>query len=75
MNKKNFDSDFCGSLPLHQINMIQSYGYLLVLEREDLKIIQASENVNEILGLAVQQLVRTSFRDYITKEEADNLYF
>lgn len=75
MNKKNFDSDFCGSLPLHQINMIQSYGYLLVLEREDLKIIQASENANEIFGLAVQQLVRTSFRDYITKEEADNLYF
>ncbi len=74
MNKKNFDSDFCGSLPLHQINMIQAYGYLLVLEREDLKIIQASENVNEIFGLGVQQLVRTSFRDYITKEEADSLY-
>lgn len=74
MNKKNFDSDFCGSLPLHQINLIQPYGYLLVLGREDLRIIQASENVNELFGLNANQFVGTFFRDYIRKEEADSLY-
>lgn len=42
---QNYDSDFCGSLPLNFINLTQPYGILLVTEAESMKIIQVSENV------------------------------
>ncbi len=46
-----YDSEFCGSLPLHFINHIQSYGILLVLEPERLKFVQVSKNVAEHLQI------------------------
>lgn len=73
MIKKNYDSDFCGSLPLHQINLIQPYGYLFVANKSDLRIIQASENVNDLLGEPVDQVVGKSLEQFIRQEEADLL--
>ncbi|ACU06105.1 GAF domain-containing protein [Pedobacter heparinus] len=71
--KKNFDSEFCGNLPLHNVNLIQDYGYLLVLEPKGLKIIQASENTVEITGRPVQELVGTALSQYLDVESADKL--
>ncbi|MBL4675331.1 MAG: GAF domain-containing protein [Mucilaginibacter sp.] len=62
--KKNYDSDFCGSLPLNNINVIQSYGFLLVLDNETLKIIQASENINALLNKPANELVNTPLETY-----------
>jgi chemotaxis family two-component system sensor kinase Cph1 len=64
--KKNFDSKFCGSLPLHNINLIQDYGYLLVAELESLNIIQASENSNDITGITVKEMIGTNLSKYIS---------
>ncbi|WP_066829532.1 GAF domain-containing protein [Rufibacter ruber] len=55
--EKNYDSDFCGSIPLHLVNLVQPHGVLLTLEKGTLKIIQVSENVQEFLGVDVEALL------------------
>lgn len=73
MSRKNYDSDFCGSLPLHHINLIQPHGYLLVIKASDLSILQTSENASDIFGKNVQQVIGNSFADYIQADQADAL--
>lgn len=60
----NYDSEFCGSLPLNQTNLIQSYGVLLVIDKDG-KIIQASENCDKIFGLNAALLTGTSVITYV----------
>src|SRR5690606_14549848 len=67
--RKNFDSDFCGNLPLHSINSIQDYGYLLVAEPESLRILQASENTQEISGVAVSDFVGKNLADFVSADD------
>jgi len=55
--KKNYDSEFCGSLPLHLINHIQPYGVLLVLQKSNLQIVQVSENIESITGIAPGEII------------------
>lgn len=73
MAKKNFDSEFCGSLPLHNINLIQPYGYLLVLKLESFEILQVSENVEEILHVKPADLIGKRIEEYIKPEESESL--
>lgn len=72
-DKKNFDSDFCGSLPLHHINAIQDYGYLFVLNKRSLSIIQASENLAGLFGRSMQELIGSSLDSYLPEEESGQL--
>ena len=67
-DRKNFDSDFCGSLPLHHINSIQSYGYLLVVDKK-LNIIQLSENVSQLMACTIEELVNKPIADLIKNED------
>lgn len=69
MQTRNYDSTFCGSVPLHQINLIQPYGILLVLQQSDYKIIQVSENISETLGLQPAAVVNTLLTNYISGEQ------
>lgn len=62
--KNNFDSDFCGSLPLNHINVIQDYGYLIVLEKSSLKIIQISENLGQLLDKELAELIGNTLSDF-----------
>lgn len=55
----NYDSEFCGKLPIHLINTVQSYGALLVLGRESLQIMQVSENIEQLFHQPVTELVNT----------------
>ncbi len=72
-SKKSYDSEFCGSLPLNHINVIQAYGYLVVLERESLKIIQVSENTADLFNKKVTEIINTSFAGYLRENEAEKL--
>jgi chemotaxis family two-component system sensor kinase Cph1 len=72
-NQKNYDSEFCGSLPLHHVNMIQPHGYLLVLNRETLAIIQVSENINDLLNKPAAEVINTPFIQYISEQELSRL--
>ncbi|MNK92693.1 Phytochrome-like protein cph1 [compost metagenome] len=67
--RKNFDSEFCGNLPLHHVNLIQDYGYLLVIDPDGLNLIQASENVVEITGKPVQELIGKNIAEYIDDKD------
>lgn len=60
----NNQSDFCGKVPLHQTNLLQPHGYLLVVDGQ-LNIIQVSENVEELVGKPAKDLINTSLQDYI----------
>lgn len=71
--KKSFDSDFCGNLPLHNVNLIQDYGYLLVLEPEHLNIIQTSENITEVTEGSFQEMIGKNIADYLDEESLEEI--
>ncbi len=66
----NYDAVFCGNLPLHNINMIQPHGYLIVVDSHSLKIIQLSENCSDILGKPLAELIDTPLDNYIESSKA-----
>ncbi len=68
-----YDSEFCGSLPLHYINHIQQYGVLLVLEKNTLNIVQVSQNTAEHLGLDHTLLLKKSFKELISEQQASKI--
>ncbi|WP_276090951.1 GAF domain-containing protein [Pedobacter sp. JY14-1] len=70
---KNYDSEFCGSLPIHQINLVQDYGYLLLLEKTDLKVIQASENTEAVFGRPVRELIGTTADELFTGTDIEKI--
>lgn len=55
-----YDSEFCGALPLHLINNIQSYGYLLVLDIASLHVLQVSQNITDITGIDYREMIGKS---------------
>ncbi|WPQ63138.1 GAF domain-containing protein [Chitinophaga sancti] len=73
MQTKNYDSTFCGSVPLHQINLIQPYGILLILQRSDYKIVQVSENIGQALELPPAEVVNTLLSRYIPATQLEQL--
>lgn len=62
--KKN-ETEVCGRVPLHLTNQIQPHGAVLVLKAEGLTILQASENIEQFIGVPVAKLVDTSIEHYI----------
>lgn len=67
--KTNYDSEFCGNLAIHQTNSVQDYGYLLVIDRADFFVLQASENVLDFTGKPVHELIGTYFGDLISEQD------
>lgn len=66
--KKNFDSEFCGALPIQHINLIQDYGYLIVLDLNDLAVVQISENITDLTGKAPKEFINSPVADFISGE-------
>lgn len=60
-----YDSEFCGSIPIHIINTIQDYGVLLVLDRNTLIIEQLSENAGEMFGTPFKALAGKNVQNVI----------
>ncbi|OKL40112.1 GAF domain-containing protein [Pontibacter flavimaris] len=54
---KNYDSEFCGSIPLHLINLVQPHGVLLVLDKEGLRVLQTSANTEDFLSVSPEALL------------------
>ncbi|HTF80714.1 MAG TPA: GAF domain-containing protein [Cytophagales bacterium] len=59
--KKNYDSEFCGNVPLNFVNNVQAYGVLMVLDRKTLEVLQVSENIHVLFGLEVEQVLGKDF--------------
>lgn len=68
-NTRNFDAEFCGKVPLHQTNLVQPHGVLLVIKRDDLTILQASENAEAIFSKPIQELVQANFASLLSEED------
>lgn len=67
-NQNKFDAEFCGKVPLHQTNLIQPHGYLLIIDRQTLDILQASENLAEFLNSDISQIVQGKLNDFFSEE-------
>src|SRR6476661_2332620 len=63
------DAEFCGKVPLHQTNLIQPHGYLLVIDIKEFTILQVSDNVEELLGKPAKDVINTSLENYITETD------
>ena len=70
---KNYDSQFCGNLAIHQTNSIQDYGFLLVIDKTTLEIVQGSENIDQIFETKIQDLVGNRLADFLTEEDLTHL--
>src|SRR5690606_23860885 len=68
MNRSNYDSEFCGSLPIQLINLIQPYGVLLVIRKSDRTIIQVSENASEIFEIPFKDIVNRKLEEFLTAD-------
>ena len=70
---KNYDSAFCGRVPLHQTNLVQPHGILMLVEKQSGTILQVSENVAELLGKEAPEVVQTALSQYIIPGQYQNL--
>jgi chemotaxis family two-component system sensor kinase Cph1 len=50
------DADFCGKVPLHQTNLLQPHGYVLITD-ERFRIVQAGENIEPLLRVSTEEAV------------------
>lgn len=73
MKPTNYDSEFCGNLPIHHTNLVQPYGVLLIINTVTGEIMQASENTHGIFGLPVDQVVGTSLSSYLSEKAFQHL--
>lgn len=64
----NYDAEFCGRVPLNQTNLIQPHGVLLVVDKND-KLLQASENVEEIFGASAKEMVSKKLSVFLSASD------
>jgi len=72
MQPTNYDSEFCGSLPIHLTNLIQPYGVLLVINN-DLNIIQASDNTQSVFSKPANEIVNQPLLAFVGEQAVANL--
>lgn len=56
----------CAREPIHVPSSIQPHGFLLVLDATDLCVLQASENVEQWLGLPARELIGCQFTHLVS---------
>lgn len=65
LQEKNYDSEFCGSIPLHLINLIQPHGVLFILDKQNFTIVQVSENIETMLGVSAKKILGQPLATFI----------
>ena len=75
MNQKtNVDPEFCGRVPLHQTNLIQPHGVLLVVDKNDHQILQVSENAKQVFGVDEAELLTLIFTSLLSADNQQGLH-
>ncbi|GAB3196209.1 light-regulated signal transduction histidine kinase (bacteriophytochrome) [Pontibacter aydingkolensis] len=69
---KDYDSEICGTIPLHLVNLIQPHGALLVLDKQ-MQIVQASENINSFLPLTADELLSKPLSELIPANQYEDI--
>ncbi|MEC4722301.1 ATP-binding protein [Noviherbaspirillum sp. CPCC 100848] len=62
------DLSACDKEAIHDPELIQPFGALLALEMPDLRVTRASENIEQLLGIAASDAIGRSLRDIIGEE-------
>ncbi|WP_276497023.1 GAF domain-containing protein [Pontibacter litorisediminis] len=70
---KDYDSEFCGSIPLHLVNLVQPHGALLVLDKQDLRVLQTSENVEAFLSIKPDELLGQPFSSFLVEGQYEEI--
>ncbi|RYG00256.1 MAG: GAF domain-containing protein, partial [Chitinophagaceae bacterium] len=68
---RSYDSEFCGSLPIHLINVVMPYGALIVFDKETLKVLQTSANIEKSTGTEAPDLIGISITEFLSAESVD----
>ena len=71
MERQNFDAIFCGKQPLHNTNQIQPHGIVIVVSKEDLRIIQSSANFSSMFGNG--EPVGKHLSDVVTEDTVEEI--
>ncbi|MDX5438676.1 MAG: GAF domain-containing protein, partial [Pontibacter sp.] len=71
--EKDYDSEFCGSIPLHLVNLIQPHGVLLALEKETLRVAQASDNVEELFQIPLDEFLEQPLQKFLPEQQYQDL--
>ncbi len=66
-------SQFCGSIPLHLINLIQPHGILLVADKSGLILIQASENVEKCFSLSMDEVLEKPLSHFLPSAQFEEI--
>lgn len=69
----DIDLTSCDSEPIHLIGAIQPHGCLLVLNVPEWRVVQASENIVEYLGIPVADMLGRSFKEFINQIDSERL--
>lgn len=74
--EQNLESEVCNNVPLHHINLVQPHGLLLVIDCQDdsYKIVQASENSFQIIGIEVKDLINISLARLFGENQVSQLF-
>lgn len=73
MERINFDSQFCGKVPLHQTNLIQPQGVLIVVDRSSYQIIQVSENITDIIKKDFKELPGQLLQELMDETDVEKI--
>lgn len=74
MTQTNYDSELCGSLPIHLTNSIQPHGVLVVVDRNTKNIIQVSENAATVFGVPFQDILNKTLQSFIGEKDVEALH-
>ena len=61
-------NNFCDKQPLHLTGQIQPHGVMLVVSKQDLKIVQVSENTEILLGIESLAVLNHSLQKFVSEE-------
>lgn len=70
---KNYDSEFCGSIPLHLVNLIQPHGILLVADIAELRLVQASENIETRFSISLDELLEKPLSHFLSLAQFEDV--
>ncbi len=64
-NTPQAEASFCNQIPLHQTNLIQPHGVLIVAELRNLSVIQVSSNIAELLSMDADSITGIPLQQFL----------
>ena len=58
----------CESTPIHDIGIIQPFGYLMAVDTSSSIIVSVSENIEEVFGLPIEKILGSNFEQILSRE-------